>query len=170
MRGTLMPSTAALSVFCATACMARPVTVRLRNVWVNNTKHRANTKVPMSEPDTLTPATFNTTSGNTWGKGCGSELYPARTPLRMAIDKPMVATTMGIMPCLNKGSTSPRLNNQPNSSTATPHDNKKAKVRGRPWCSMMTITNAGSMTNSPWAKLMVPEACHSKVKPKAAKA
>jgi hypothetical protein len=30
MRGTLMPSTVALSVFCATACIARPVTVAFR--------------------------------------------------------------------------------------------------------------------------------------------
>ena len=34
----------------------------------------------------------------------------------------------------------------------------------------ITIMKAGSITNSPWAKLIVPEACHSKVKPKAASA
>jgi hypothetical protein len=37
----------------------------------------------------------------------------------MAIDRPIVATTMGIMPYLNSGSTMPRLKAQPSTNTAT---------------------------------------------------
>jgi hypothetical protein len=37
----------------------------------------------------------------------------------MAIDKPMVATTMGIMPYLNRGSTKPRLKSHPKTNTET---------------------------------------------------
>ena len=56
MRATSMPSTVALSVFCATACMARPVTVFDRNAWVANTSASASTKVPTSDSVMVTPA------------------------------------------------------------------------------------------------------------------
>ena len=69
MRGTLMPSTMALSVFCATACMARPVMVLLRNAWVANTLAVANKKVPRSCAVTVTPMTLKIWSGNKLGKG-----------------------------------------------------------------------------------------------------
>jgi hypothetical protein len=48
MRGTLMPSTVALSVFCATACIARPVTVLARKACVPSTSASASASVPMS--------------------------------------------------------------------------------------------------------------------------
>ena len=86
------------------------------------------------------------------------------------MDKPMVATTMGIMPYLKRGSTKPRLNNQPSTRTDTTTLMAKLADNAMPLCSMMTMMKAGNMTNSPWAKLMVPEACQSKVKPSAASA
>ena len=82
----------------------------------------------------------------------------------------MVATTIGIMPYLNKGSTKPRLNSHPSTKTDTTTLMAKLADSAMPLCSMMTMMKAGSMTNSPWAKLMVPEACHNKVKPSAASA
>ena len=82
----------------------------------------------------------------------------------------MVATTIGIMPYLNKGSTTPRLKTQPSSSTASKIVNTKLTSNGAPIAMKPSNMKAGSMTNSPWAKLMVPEACHSSVKPKAASA
>jgi hypothetical protein len=88
----------------------------------------------------------------------------------MAIDKPMVATTMGIMPYLKRGSTTPRLNSQPSSSTASSAVHTKLTSMGAPSEIKPNIMKAGSITNSPWAKLMVPDACHSKVKPRAASA
>jgi len=84
------------------------------------------------------------------------------------MDKPMVATTMGIMPYLNSGSTMPRLNTQPKTTTASTTENTKLTTSGAPSAMKPIIMKAGSMTNSPCAKLMVPLACHSSVKPKAA--
>ena len=86
----------------------------------------------------------------------------------MAIDRPMVATTMGIMPNLNKGSTKPRLNTQPNTNTASTTVMVKLTAKGAPMLKKPSIMKAGSITNSPWAKLIVPLACHSSVKPRAA--
>ena len=43
-------------------------------------------------------------------------------------------------------------------------------ANGAPMPMKASIANAGSMTNSPCAKLMVPEACHNSVKPSAASA
>ena len=82
----------------------------------------------------------------------------------------MVATTMGIMPNLNKGSTTPRLNNQPSTTTDNTQLAPKLSTNGKPAAIKPSIMKAGSITNSPCAKLMVPEACHSKVKPRAASA
>jgi hypothetical protein len=86
----------------------------------------------------------------------------------MAIDKPIVATTIGIIPYLNKGSTKPRLNNQPKTKTDKTQLTQKLTNKGMPASKHPIIMNAGNMTNSPWAKLIVPEACQSNVKPKAA--
>ena len=88
----------------------------------------------------------------------------------MAIDSPMVATTIGIMPWRSSGSAMPRLKPQPSTTTATPQVQAKAASSGRPSAPKASITKAGSITNSPCAKLMVPEACHSSVKPSAASA
>ena len=88
----------------------------------------------------------------------------------MAIARPMVATTMGIMPNLNSGSTTPRLKAQPSSATATKQVSAKLSIKGAPNEAKASMMKAGSMTNSPWAKLIVPLACHSRVKPSAASA
>ena len=74
MRGTLMPSTVALSVFCATACIARPVTVLARKACVPSTSASASTSVPMSDSVTVTPAMLNSLSANRLGNGCASAL------------------------------------------------------------------------------------------------
>lgn len=75
---------------------------------------------------------------------------------------------MGIMPYLSNGSTTPRLNSQPSTSTASSTVSTKLTAMGAPSEMKPSIMNAGNITNSPWAKLMVPEACHSRVKPSAA--
>jgi len=82
----------------------------------------------------------------------------------------MVATTMGIIPYLNSGSTKPRLNNHPKTKTDKAQLTQKLANNGKPAAMHPIIMNAGNITNSPWAKLIVPEACQSKVKPKAANA
>jgi hypothetical protein len=82
----------------------------------------------------------------------------------------MVATTMGIMPNLNSGSTRPRLNTQPSRNAASTTVSTKLTASGAPRLRKPSIMKAGNMTNSPWAKLMVPLACQSRVKPKAARA
>ena len=82
----------------------------------------------------------------------------------------MVATTIGIMPKRSSGSTIDRLNAQPSTTTDTRHDNRNATSSGAPMAMKPSIMKAGSITNSPWAKLMVPAACHSRVKPSAARA
>ena len=74
MRGTSMPSTVALSVFCATACIARPVTVRERKACVASTRPSASAIVPSSGSVTVTPATLNSLSGNRLAKGWASAL------------------------------------------------------------------------------------------------
>ena len=91
-------------------------------------------------------------------------------PLRIAIDRPMVATTIGIMPYLNSGSTTPRLNTQPSRKIATRQAARKAASSGSPADTKAIMMKAGSITNSPCAKLIVPLACHSSVKPSAASA
>ncbi|MGY4367266.1 hypothetical protein ACVW1A_003331 [Bradyrhizobium sp. LB1.3] len=45
-----------------------------------------------------------------------------------------------------------------------------ASQNGAPACIAASIKNAGSITNSPCAKLMVCEVCHSNVKPTATSA
>lgn len=82
----------------------------------------------------------------------------------------MVATTIGIIPNLNSGSTRPRLKSQPSTNTATTIVSTKLSESGAPKDMKASIAKAGSITNSPCAKLMVPLACHSNVKPSAASA
>ena len=91
-------------------------------------------------------------------------------PLRAAIARPMVATTIGISPKRSSGSAMPRLKAQPSTTTATTQVSTKASGSGGPAAIRPSIMKAGSITNSPWAKLIVPEACHSSVKPRAASA
>lgn len=74
MRGTLMPSTLALSVFCATACIARPVTVFEMKACVASTIATASPKVPRSAIVTVTPATLKSLSAKRLGNGWASAL------------------------------------------------------------------------------------------------
>ncbi len=74
MRGTLMPSTVALSVFCATACIARPVTVRAKKACVPTTSSSAASRVPTSPDVSVTPPTVSSASPNRLGNGCASAL------------------------------------------------------------------------------------------------
>ncbi len=122
----------------------------------------------MSASVTLTPATVNSLSANIDGNGCASAEKPARMPLRAAIARPMVATTIGIRPNLSSGSAMPRLNAQPRIATATRQVATKASGNGKPIAPKPSIMKAGSMTNSPCAKLIVPLACQSSVNPSAA--
>ena len=82
----------------------------------------------------------------------------------------MVATTIGISPWRSSGSAMPRLKPQPSTTTPTTQVTMKAIGSGNPNAENASIVNAGSITNSPCAKLMVPLACHSRVKPRAASA
>jgi hypothetical protein len=88
----------------------------------------------------------------------------------MAIDRPSVATTIGMRPNLSSGSAMPRLKPHPSTNTATTHVSAKLTSSGRPIALKASIMKAGSITNSPCAKLMVPLACQSSVKPRAASA
>ena len=58
-RFTSMPSTRAASVFCATACIARPVTVLFRNICKPMTMSPASTSVPMSAYEIAAPPSEN---------------------------------------------------------------------------------------------------------------
>ena len=64
MPGTYTPNPEAPSVFCATACIARPVTVLARKAWVDKTKTIAKAKVPTSVAQIVTPAMLYTSSAN----------------------------------------------------------------------------------------------------------
>jgi hypothetical protein len=91
--------------------------------------------------------------------------------LRIAIARPMVATTMGIMPNLKQRVDHAALE-QPSPARPPPaaRSARRLSSSGAPSGMNASIAKAGSITNSPWAKLIVPEACHSSVKPSAASA
>ena len=63
-----------------------------------------------------------------------------------------------------------RLKPMPSRIAETTQASRNASQSGAPCDAQISIVNAGSITNSPWAKLMVPDACHSSVKPSAASA
>ena len=77
---------------------------------------------------------------------------------------------MGISPKRSSGSAMPRLKAQPSTTTATTQVQAKLASSGMPKAAKPSMMKAGSITNSPCAKLIVPEACHSSVKPSAATA
>ena len=78
--------------------------------------------------------------------------------------------TSGMTPCRISGSTIARLKPQPRISIAIAHVTTNATQSGAPAAAHTSIANAGSITNSPCAKLIVPDACQSSVKPSAASA
>ena len=77
----------------------------------------------------------------------------------------MVAIASGKTPWRIIGSTSRRLNSTPSTMADTRMPMTTAPQNGTPAPSAIRMKNAGSMTNSPCAKLMVCEVCHSSVKP-----
>ena len=65
------------------------------------------------------------------------------------------------------GSTITSLNSKPRITTESARPISAANQKGAPRFMAARMKNAGSMTNSPWAKLMVCEVCHNSVKPTA---
>ena len=86
------------------------------------------------------------------------------------MESPSVAITSGITPWRANGSTTARLKPAPSTSIDSGSVARNAQPSGRPVFRKNSIENAGSITISPSAKLMVPEACHSSVNPSAASA
>src|ERR1700712_4945961 len=84
--------------------------------------------------------------------------------------RPIVATITGIIPKRSSGSAIARLKPQPSTITATMQVNANAARSGIPNDENASIVKAGSITKSPGAKLIVPDACHISVKPSAATA
>ena len=58
----------------------------------------------------------------------------------------------------------------PSTTAAMTHVSRNASHSGEPTAMKNSIANAGSMTNSPCAKLITPAACQRSVKPSAASA
>ena len=82
----------------------------------------------------------------------------------------MVAMASGSTPWRSIGSTSNRLNSKPSSRPDSTKPTRMAAQKGRPKCIAASIRKAGSMTNSPCAKLMVCDVCQSSAKPTATSA
>ena len=78
--------------------------------------------------------------------------------------------TSGMTPWRRSGSTTTRLKPQPSTTIDAAQVSRNDSQTGAPTAMKNSIVKAGSMTNSPWAKLMVPDACQSSVKPSAASA
>jgi hypothetical protein len=79
---------------------------------------------------------------------------------------PMVAMTSGSTPVLSKRATMTSLTSQPSSSVDTSSVATSAATKGqRSTTRKSTIVNAGSTTNSPCAKLIVFDVCHSSTNP-----
>ena len=82
----------------------------------------------------------------------------------------MVAIASGSTPCRSIGSTSSRLKAKPRIAVDSTKPMRIAAQNGSPAFIAASMKNAGSMTNSPCAKLMVCEVCQSSVKPTATSA
>ncbi len=83
----------------------------------------------------------------------------------------IVEMTSGIGPWLINGSTIASLKATPSNAIDTAIAIKAASQNCTPSQFIATSAkNAGSMTNSPWAKLIVFDACQSSVKPTAVRA
>ena len=78
----------------------------------------------------------------------------------------MVAITSGSTPCRIIGSTISFLKARPSDDDRDDAADRERRPERQAEVPMpMSTKNAGSMTNSPWAKLMVCEVCQSSVKP-----
>ena len=83
----------------------------------------------------------------------------------------MVEITSGSTPWRMSGSTMMVLKIAPSTSTDSVIASKAASENGKPSHFIpASAKKAGSMTNSPWAKLIVCDACQSRVNPTAASA
>ncbi len=83
----------------------------------------------------------------------------------------MVEITSGSTPCRISGPTTAKRNTTPSSSIDSQHGRPaSASGNGRPSFIAISARKAGTITNSPCAKLMVCEVCQSSVKPIAARA
>jgi hypothetical protein len=76
-----------------------------------------------------------------------------------------VEMTSGSTPCRSMGSTTTRLKSTPSATTETAKPAASAQGSDRPSFIPASTKNAGSMTNSPCAKLMVCEVCQSRTNP-----
>ncbi|MGY4328087.1 hypothetical protein ACVWWG_002504 [Bradyrhizobium sp. LB7.2] len=108
--------------------------------------------------------------GTIEGKGEASALKNCFTASLMPIASAIVAIASGSTPWRIIGSTSSILKARPSSSIESRMPRMIASQNGAPACIAANIKNAGSITNSPCAKLMVCEVCHSSVKPTATSA
>ncbi len=89
----------------------------------------------------------------------------------MMIASAIVAIARGSTPCRIIGSTMAILKPQPKSAMNSPIPSTAASQNGAPASlTRARMRIAGSITNSPWAKLMVCEVCQTSVKPMAASA
>jgi hypothetical protein len=80
----------------------------------------------------------------------------------------MVAMTSGSTPIRSSRATRTLWTRTPSRSVDTSTVPSSAAVNGkRNTVRNSTIVNAGRTTNSPWAKLIVPDVCHSSTKPMA---
>ncbi len=78
----------------------------------------------------------------------------------------MVEITTGSTPCRRMGATTSCLKSSPSTSRAARKPTSIAAGNDRPPSFIAARTKkAGSMTNSPCAKLMVCDVCHSRTKP-----
>ncbi len=81
---------------------------------------------------------------------------------------PMVAMTSGSTPILSSRVTSTSLTSTPSNKVETRMVASMAAAKGsRKITRNSTMVNAGTTTNSPWAKLIVFDVCHSSTNPMA---
>ncbi len=109
--------------------------------------------------------------GKTGGNGKASGVQNCWSEYRMSRESPMVAMTSGSTPVARSRATSNSLTSQPSSSVDTRMVASRARTKGhRSTTRNSTIAKAGRTTNSPWAKLIVFDVCHSSTKPMAVSA
>ena len=105
----------------------------------------------------------------TAGKGNASGVQNCCSEYRMNRLSPIVAMTSGSTPILSSRFTSTSLTRRPSNRVETSTVAMKAAAKGSfHTTENSTIANAGTTTNSPWAKLMVFDVCHSSTNPMAA--
>ena len=170
MRSTGTPMMRATVGFCAVACIWWPIEVRFSSAVRPITTAIASASTPRLCNETTRPRIETSPAGTMEGNGDASALKNCFTASFMPIASAMVAIASGSTPCRSIGSTSSSLKPSPSSSSDSRMPRMIASQNGAPACITASIRNAGSMTNSPCAKLMVCDVCHSSVKPTATRA